>query len=168
MPRAAHMSMKLNGPQPPMSEYESPYLGTHSTPRSDASKSGRSTATIFGRTGARAQSERYRSKRASSGRHQGVIRASSGRHQGVIRASSGIIRASSGHQGAMSGDQWRAVFVYHKDFAVRQWDRLLFGLPTSSQSLAQGTQVQSLGFKAVEEALAAATGSTYPRRSSPV
>jgi hypothetical protein len=69
----------------------------------------------------------------------------------------------------MSGDQWRAVFVYHKDFAVRQWDRLLFGLPTSSQSLPQGTQVQScgrgtqdqkLGFKAVEGALAAATDST--------
>jgi hypothetical protein len=33
MPRAAHMSMTLNGPQPPMSEYELPYLGTHSTRR---------------------------------------------------------------------------------------------------------------------------------------
>ena len=90
MPRAAHMSMKLNGPQPPMSEYESPYLGTHSTGRFQIGPVHRYHIWEDGRA-------RNQSVTGVSGHHQGVIRASSGRHQGVIRASLGRHQASSGH-----------------------------------------------------------------------
>ena len=95
MARAAHMSMTSNGPQPPMSEYESPYLGTHSTGRFQIGPVHRYHILEDGRA-------RNQSVTGVSGHHQGVIRASSGRHQGVIRASSGrhqgVIRASRRHE----------------------------------------------------------------------